>query len=53
MCVLQGHLGTDQEHKEKIFLLCDDDPLLQTDVSPSGKLMDRWRTEGEIISTLP
>ena len=35
-----------------MFLLCDDDPLLQTDLSPSKKLMDRWRTEGEIVSTL-
>ena len=50
--VLQGHLGTGGEHKEKLFLLCDDDLLLQTDVSPSGKLMDRWRTEGDTDSTL-
>ena len=30
-----------------MFLLCDDDPLLQTDVSPLNKLMDRWLTEGD------
>ena len=50
--VLQGHLGTSREPKEKMFILCDDDPLLQTDSSPSNKLMDRWRTEGENVSTL-
>ena len=50
--VLQGHLGTGGEHKEKIFILCDDDLLLLPEQSPSRKLMDRWRTEGENISTL-
>ena len=50
--VLQVHLGTGQELKEKMFVLCDDDLLLQTDVRPSNKLMDRWRTEGENVSTL-
>ena len=35
-----------------MFLLSDDDPLLQTDVSPSKKLMDRLRTKGENLSTL-
>ena len=50
--ILQGHLGTGGEPKEKLFLLCDDDPLLQTDASPSNKFMDRSRTEGETDSTL-
>ena len=50
--VLQGNWWTGGELKEKMFLLCDDDPLLQTDLTPSKKLMDRWRTEGEIVSTL-
>ena len=51
--VLQGHLGTGGEQKEKVFLLCDDELLMQTDVSPSNKLMDRSRTEGENVCTLP
>ena len=50
--VLQGHLGTCREPKEKLFLLCDDDPLLQTDVSPSRTFRDRSRTERENVSTL-
>ena len=50
--VLQGHLGTGREPKEKLFVLCDDDLLLQTDVRPSNKLMDRCRREREIVSTL-
>ena len=33
-------------------VLCDDDLLLQTHVSPSNKLMDKSRTEAEILSTL-
>ena len=49
--VLQGHLGTGREPKEKLFVLCDDDPLLQTDVRPSNKFMDRWRTERENVCT--
>ena len=28
--------------KEKLLILCDDDPLLETDASPSNQLMDRW-----------
>ena len=28
--VLQGYLGTGREPKEKMFLLCDDDPFLKT-----------------------
>ena len=35
-----------------MFLLCDDDPLLETDAIPSNKLMDRSRTEGETVYTL-
>ena len=50
--LLQGHLGTGQEHKEKIFILCDDEMLPLIDVRPSNKLMDRSRTEGENVSTL-
>ena len=50
--VLQGHLGTGQEPKEKIFLICNDDLFLQRDASPSRKLMDRSKTEGETVSTL-
>ena len=34
-----------------MFIICYDDLLLQTDVSPSNKLMDRSRTEGETVST--
>ena len=52
MGVLQTNWWTGQEQKEKMFLFCDDDLLLQTDVSPSNKLMDRWRMEGENVSTL-
>ena len=50
--VLQRLLGTGGQPKEKMFLLCDDDPLLQTDVRPSNKLMDKSRTEGETVYTL-
>ena len=50
--VLQGHLGTGQEPKEKLFLLCDDEMLPLIDVRPSNKLMDRSRTEGDTVSTL-
>ena len=42
-----------RELKEKMFLLGVDNLLLQTDVSPSNKLMDRSRTEGETVFTLP
>ena len=35
-----------------MFLLCDDELLLLPEQSPLSKLMDRWRTEGENISTL-
>ena len=52
MRVLQTNWWTDREPKEKIFLLCDDDVLLQKDSSPSNKLMDMSRTKGENISTL-
>ena len=50
--VLQGHLGTGWEPKEKLFLLWDDDLLLLMDLHPSRKLMDRSRTEGETVYTL-
>ena len=36
-----------------MFLLGVDNLLLQTDVSPSNKLKDRSRTEGETVFTLP
>ena len=52
MWVLSGNWWTGQEPKKELFLLCDDQLLLETDVSPSNKLMDRWRTEGEIVCTL-
>ena len=50
--VVQTNWCTDREPKEKIFILFHDDLLLQTDVSPSNKLMDRSRTERENVSTL-
>ena len=50
--VLQGHLGIGGQLKQKMFLLWDDEPLLETDVLPSKKLMERSRTEGENVSTL-
>ena len=50
--VLQGNWWKGREPNEKLFLLCDDYLLLQTDMSPSGKLMDRWRTEVETDCTL-
>ena len=37
---------------EKMFLLCDDELLLKTDMRPLNKLMDRSKTEGENVSTL-
>ena len=52
MWVLQTSWWTDQKPKETLFLLCDDDPLLETDASPSNKSMDRSTTEGETVSTL-
>ena len=52
MPILQGNWWTGREQKEKLFLLCDDDPFLETDASPSKQLMDSSRTEGENISTL-
>ena len=52
MWVLQTNQWTGQEPKDTLFLLSDDDPLLQTDVSPSNKLMDRWRTKGETVYIL-
>ena len=42
--VLQGHFGTGREPKEELFLLCDDDLLLQTDVHPSRTFRDRSRS---------
>ena len=50
--VLQTNWWTGREQKEKMFLLCDDDLLLLMDLGPSRTLMDRWRTEGENVSTL-
>ena len=52
MCVLYANWWRGGEPKEKLLLLCDDDLLLQTDVRPSNKLMERSRTEGETVSTL-
>ena len=52
MCLLQTNWWTGEQPKEELFLLWDDDLLLETDVSPSNKLMDRWRTEGETVYTL-
>ena len=44
--VHQWHLGTDREPKEKLFLLCNDDLLLQNRcASFKTKLMDRWRNQ--------
>ena len=51
--ILSANWWTSGELKEKIFLLCDDELLLQTDASPSNKLMDRSRIEVENVSTLP
>ena len=50
--VLQGHLVTGREPKEKVFILCDDDLLLLMDLHPSRTLGDRSRTEGGTVSTL-
>ena len=50
--VLQGHLGTSREPKEKVFLLCDDDLLLLMDLRPSRTFRYRSRTEGETVYTL-
>ena len=47
-----GKMMDRSEPKEKLFLLCDDDLLLKTDVRPLTKWMDRWRREGENVSTL-
>ena len=49
--VLQRHLGTGQEPKEKLFVLCDDDLLLLMDLRPSKTFRDRSRTEGETVCT--
>ena len=42
--VLQRHLATGQEPKEKLFVLCDDDLLLLMDLRPSKTFSDRSRT---------
>ena len=47
--VLQGHLATGRERKEKMFLLCDHYLLPLIDVRPLNKLMDRSLTEGESV----
>ena len=52
MWVLQINWWTSRERKEKVFELCDDDQLLLMDVRPSRTFTDRWRTEGETVSTL-
>ena len=52
ICVLQGHFGTGGEPKEKLFVLCDDDPLPLMDLRPSRTFRDRSRTEGETVCTL-
>ena len=44
--------GQIKNPRRKLFLLCNDDPLLETDASPSNKSMDRSRNEGETVSTL-
>ena len=50
--VLQGYLGTGRKPKEKMFLLCDDELFPLIDVRPLNKLMEKSRTEGEIVYTL-
>ena len=52
MSVLQGHLPTGGEQKEKLFQLCDDELLPLSDVRPLKNLMDRSRTEVATDSTL-
>ena len=49
--ILSANWSTCAELKEKIFLLSDDDLLLQTDGSPSNKFSDRSRTKGKTLST--
>ena len=49
MWVLQTNWWTDQEPKEKLFVLCDDDLLLLMDLRPSRTFRDRSRTEGETV----
>ena len=50
--VLQGHLGTGREPKEKIFLLCNDNLLLLMDLHPLRTFTDSSRTEVATDSTL-
>ena len=52
MSVLQGHLPTGGQLKEKMFIICDDELLPMIDVHPLKDLMDRSRTEGENVYTL-
>ena len=52
MSVLQGHLPTGGERKEKLFQLCDDELLPLINVRPLKNLMDRSRTEVATDSTL-
>ena len=52
MSVLQGHLWTGGERKEKLFQLCDDELLPPINVRPLKNLMDRSRTEEENVYTL-
>ena len=50
--VLQGDQWTSQQLWERLFLLCDNDPLVQTDKAPLSKLMDRSTTLEGTVSTL-
>ena len=49
---LKGNGEIDPQPNETLFLLSDNDRLPVIDIHPFSKLMNMWRTEGEIISSL-
>ena len=50
--VLQGHLWTGGERKEKLFLLCDDNLLPLMDIRPSRTFSHRSRTQAATYCNL-
>ena len=49
---LKGNGEIDPLPNETLFILSDYDQLPVIDIHPFSKLIDMWRTEGEIVSTL-
>ena len=52
MRAIKGNGEIDPDPNERLFILSDHDHLAVIDIHPFSKLMDRWRTKGETVSTL-